>query len=98
MMQMMRHKYAAGSRRIDHLTTPIPNLGSVLSMRVPVREESLVTPHADLQRSPAAHRAGSNTHGDCHYIVLSGSCTLSASVLALIKATDDCHIASFSHQ
>ena len=37
---MMRRKYAAGSRRIDQLTTPVPNLGPILSMRVPVREET----------------------------------------------------------
>ena len=37
---MMRREYAAGTRRIDHLTTPIPSLGPILSMRVPVREET----------------------------------------------------------
>ena len=37
---MMRRKSAAGSRCIDHMTTPIPNLCPVLSMRVPVREEA----------------------------------------------------------
>ena len=37
---MMRRKYAAGSRRIDQLTTPVPNLGPILSMRAPVREET----------------------------------------------------------
>ena len=84
----MRRKYAAGSRRIDHMTTPIPNLGQILSMRVLVREETF---NVHLLRTSA----GSNTHGDCHYIVLSCSCTLSATVLALIKATDDRHIANF---
>ena len=37
---MMLYKSAAGSRHIDHLTTPIPNLGPVLSVRVPVRKET----------------------------------------------------------
>ena len=37
---MMRRKSAAGSRRIDHMTPPIPNLGPVLSMRVPMHEEA----------------------------------------------------------
>ena len=69
---MMRRKSAAGSRRIDHLTTPIPNLGQVLSKRVPVREETF---KAHLLRTSA----GSNSPGDCYYIVLSRSDALSGS-------------------
>ena len=56
----------------QHLTTPIPNLGPVLSMRMPVRE---VTFNVHLLRTSAR----SNTPGDCHYILLSRSNALSGS-------------------